>query len=113
MLPAGTNGSSNPRTSSTTTASRWLIRRSEVTHVRLDIYPDGGLARVRLWGELSEDGRHRLIARWFDLLPASQAQRILVEECGLNGDQAAQIIAGRPVTGQDKLPDALRALPHC
>ena len=90
-----------------------LSRRSEVTHVRLDIYPDGGLARVRLWGELSEDGRHRLIARWFDLLPASQAQRILAEECGLNEDQAAQVTAGRPVTGQDKLPDALRALPHC
>ncbi len=25
-----------------------------VTHVRLDIYPDGGLSRVRLWGELEE-----------------------------------------------------------
>ena len=23
-----------------------------VTHVRLDVYPDGGMARVRVWGEL-------------------------------------------------------------
>lgn len=26
----------------------------EATHVRLDVYPDGGLSRLRLWGELSE-----------------------------------------------------------
>jgi allantoicase len=25
-----------------------------VTHVRLDVYPDGGLSRVRLWGEIDE-----------------------------------------------------------
>ena len=23
-----------------------------VTHVRLDVYPDGGMARLRVWGEL-------------------------------------------------------------
>jgi allantoicase len=28
-----------------------------VTHVRLDVYPDGGLSRVRVWGEL-EIGSH-------------------------------------------------------
>jgi allantoicase len=90
-----------------------LANPREVTHVRLDIYPDGGMARVRLWGELAEEGRHRLVARWFDLLPDRQARRVLVEDCGLGADQAAAVVASRPVTGQDKLPDALRALPHC
>ena len=28
--------------------------------VRVDIYPDGGMARVRLWGELSAGGRETL-----------------------------------------------------
>jgi allantoicase len=23
-----------------------------VTHVRLDVFPDGGMARLRVWGEL-------------------------------------------------------------
>jgi allantoicase len=23
-----------------------------VTHVRLDVHPDGGMARLRIWGEL-------------------------------------------------------------
>jgi len=37
---------------------------AEVTHVRLDVYPDGGMARVRLWGRLSTAGREALAARW-------------------------------------------------
>jgi allantoicase len=35
-----------------------------VTHARVDIYPDGGLARVRLHGELTEDGERDLVSRW-------------------------------------------------
>jgi allantoicase len=34
------------------------------THARVDIYPDGGLARVRLHGSLTADGEESLIARW-------------------------------------------------
>lgn len=86
-----------------------LSQPREITHTRLDIYPDGGLARLRLWGELAEEGRHRIVARWFDLLPESHAQRVLVEECGLNPDQAAMLSATRPVS-DDKLPEALRTL---
>ena len=36
------------------TCSRWPRAPEPVTHVRLDVYPDGGLARVRLWGEIDE-----------------------------------------------------------
>jgi allantoicase len=45
----------------------------EVTSVRLDIYPDGGLARLRLWGALSASGREAMIKRWYDALPAGFA----------------------------------------
>jgi allantoicase len=31
-----------------------------VTHVRVDVYPDGGLSRLRLLGELTPEGRARL-----------------------------------------------------
>ncbi|WP_232071822.1 hypothetical protein [Phytohabitans flavus] len=34
------------------------------THVRLDVFPDGGMARLRLYGELTEDARVTLSARW-------------------------------------------------
>jgi allantoicase len=36
----------------------------EVTEARLDIYPDGGLARLRLFGRLTEAGRANLKARF-------------------------------------------------
>jgi allantoicase len=35
------------------TRHRFLVEAAgPVTHVRLDVYPDGGLARLRVWGEL-------------------------------------------------------------
>lgn len=36
------------------TRHRLLVEEhSPVTHVRLDVYPDGGMARLRLWGDLA------------------------------------------------------------
>jgi allantoicase len=35
-----------------------------VTHARVDIYPDGGLARVRLHGSLTGDAERDLLDRW-------------------------------------------------
>jgi allantoicase len=34
------------------------------THVRLDVFPDGGLTRLRLYGTLSEAGRADVQRRW-------------------------------------------------
>lgn len=34
------------------------------THLRVDVFPDGGLARVRVSGELTEDGMRTLQDRW-------------------------------------------------
>ena len=41
-----------------------IERRHTVTHVRLDIYPDGGVSRLRLLGDLSPDAERTLTARW-------------------------------------------------
>ncbi|WP_033294798.1 allantoicase [Amycolatopsis jejuensis] len=38
----------------------------EITEARLDIYPDGGLARLRLFGELSTRGRETLTTKFSD-----------------------------------------------
>ena len=39
-----------------------------VTHVRMDVHPDGGLARVRLLGEIDDVARAHLDRRWSDAL---------------------------------------------
>jgi allantoicase len=47
------------------TRHRVLLDTSEpATHVRLDVYPDGGMARLRLWGTPTDDGLGALWARW-------------------------------------------------
>jgi allantoicase len=48
-----------------------------VDRVRLDAYPDGGLARLRVWGRLSPDAAEHLTRRWFDLLPPAHAAQVL------------------------------------
>jgi len=44
--------------------------------VRLDIYPDGGVARLRLMGEVPPGGRDPVIRRWLSLLPPALAATV-------------------------------------
>ncbi|MBC7272468.1 MAG: allantoicase, partial [Streptomyces sp.] len=37
------------------------------THARVDIFPDGGISRLRLFGTLTPDGTERLTARYREL----------------------------------------------
>jgi allantoicase len=76
------------------------------THVRLEIHPDGGLARLRLFGELTAPGRARLGLRWFDRLPADQARAVLAGECAVSGPLAADLADRRPYQAPARL-DAL------
>ncbi len=46
------------------TVHRFLLAGAPpATHVRIDIFPDGGIARLRLHGSLTEEGARRLGAR--------------------------------------------------
>jgi allantoicase len=82
----------------------------EVSGVRLDVFPDGGLARVRLYGELSARGLAELGRRWLDSLPTSQARQVLEREAGLDPAEAERVVAGRPVGDLAALPGAVRSL---
>jgi allantoicase len=60
------------------TRHRFLLDAGpEVTDVRLDAYPDGGMARLRLWGRLTPAARSALGHRWFGTLPDPQAAAVL------------------------------------
>jgi allantoicase len=84
-----------------------LPASGELTHVRLDVYPDGGMARMRLWGALTDPGREDLVLRWYNLLPAIQVLRIL-GELGLSSVDAETAVKARPVADRRDLPEALR-----
>jgi allantoicase len=82
----------------------------EATHVRLDVYPDGGLARVRLHGELSQQGREALGLRWFNLLPETHARQVLVDEGDMKGGEAGKLVDSRPVDSLADLPPAVKSI---
>jgi allantoicase len=87
-----------------------LPAAGEVTGVRLDVFPDGGLARVRLYGELSAAGLARLGLRWLNSLPAAQAREVLEGDGGLAPAEAEAMVAGRPVGDPGELPEAVRSV---
>jgi allantoicase len=59
------------------TRHRLLIAGAPVaTHVRLDVIPDGGLARLRVNGEIVAGALAALRQRWWDALPEAQREAI-------------------------------------
>jgi allantoicase len=69
------------------------------THLRVDVFPDGGLARVRAFGHLTADGWDALVSRWWAGLPPYAAKSVLA---GLRLPEELAAETDRPV------PDALR-----
>jgi allantoicase len=65
------------------------------THVRLAIHPDGGVSRLRVFGQVSEAGWERWGLRWLNALPAEQASSELLACCGSTA-WAARMAAARP-----------------
>ncbi len=70
-----------------------------VERVRLDVFPDGGMARLRLWGRPTRAGREALGRRWFDALPDVQALEVL-GATGLPPEQAGRLVGARPLRGE-------------
>jgi allantoicase len=52
------------------TRHQFLLEKSaEATRVRLDVFPDGGLARLRVHGEITPGGIYALRRRWAAAAP--------------------------------------------
>ena len=79
-----------------------LPATAEVTDVRLDVFPDGGLARVRLYGDLSARGLATLGLHWLNSLPADQAYQVL-GSCSESRAWVERLAAGRPYADVDTL----------
>ena len=98
------------------TRHRFLLSGSpRVTQVRLDIYPDGGMARLRLIGSLAPQGRVAAGLRWFNALPDDAALGVLVRDAGMPPAEAEALVAARPLSTDDlnglvDLPGAVRSL---
>ena len=65
------------------------------THVRLSIYPDGGISRLRVVGGVSDAGWDRWGVRWLNALPSEQAETELLACCA-SREWASGVAAARP-----------------
>jgi allantoicase len=106
--PAGDGRALLPRTAlQPDTRHRFAVPGGPVTgQVRLDIYPDGGMARLRVLGRPTAAAREALADRFLRLLPESQLAGLL-RAAGLL--QAGGLPAGG-LDVLDGLPPEVRAL---
>ena len=90
------------------TRHRFVLPASPgVERVRLDVFPDGGMARLRLWGRPTPAGREQLGRRWFDALPDVQALEVL-GAAGIAPRDAGRLVRDRPLPVE--VPGPLRPL---
>ena len=75
------------------------------THVRFNIFPDGGVSRLRIYGVPTRDARIAEGLRLFDALPDSEARSSLISCCG-SAKWAEQILRQRPY----RSPEHLRSI---
>jgi allantoicase len=59
-----------------------LVQPRTATLVRLRIMPDGGVARLRVFGRVTDDGWRRAGVRWLDTATDSRARDLLTHCCG-------------------------------
>ena len=74
--------------------------------VRLDVYPDGGMARLRVYGAPTRQARAALADRFLRLLPRPQLAGLL-RAAGLEPDEAARRAGSR--NGLADLPPGARS----
>ncbi|HEY0717316.1 MAG TPA: allantoicase, partial [Streptosporangiaceae bacterium] len=103
----GDGGDLLPRTAlQPDTRHRFAIAGGPVARqIRLDVYPDGGMARLRVYGAPTPEAREALASRFLQLLPPSQLVAILTA-AGVPPTGAAGRAAG---AGLADLPPSLRA----
>jgi allantoicase len=81
------------------TRHRFLVSSErEATHVLLNVFPDGGMARLRLHGALTSEGQEAFQLRWFNSLPAAQAEAVATADWGLTVEEVRKFVGARPLT---------------
>lgn len=78
-----------------------LEQNGPVTHLRLNVYPDGGVSRLRVFGVATEEGRANAAAEYVSTLTEDIAAAQLRNCCG-SSEWVRRMMAARPfATGHD------------
>jgi allantoicase len=71
-----------------------LAGAEAVSHVRFNIFPDGGVSRLRIWGAPLPESHSSGLA-WFNSLPEKKAEAALTDCCG-SREWVRRMLALRP-----------------
>ena len=72
-----------------------LAAGTTATHVRLNIFPDGGVSRLRLFGLPTVEGRRRAVTQLFNAMTHTELHAALADYCAAPG-WIARMVAARP-----------------
>jgi allantoicase len=79
-----------------------------VHFVRVDAYPDGGISRIRVVGQVDRAARTYAWRQWWNALPVQQAEEVLAAT-GVPAAATAVLVGDRPVAMEGPLPAPLSA----
>ena len=79
-----------------------------VHFVRVDAYPDGGISRIRVVGQVDRAARTYAWRQWWNALPVQQAEEVLAAT-GVPAAATAVLVGDRPVAIEGPLPAPLSA----
>jgi allantoicase len=83
-----------------------LLTSGPFTHLRMNVYPDGGVSRLRVWGVATEEGRRAAAVRRVNTL---FHPRELLQVCA-SQEWAQQMMAARPFASWDAMVEAATKL---
>jgi allantoicase len=79
-----------------------LVSTGPYTHLRLNIYPDGGVSRLRVVGVATRDGAAMARLRWLNTLTTNEFTEELRAACG-SSVWAVRMAAARPFSDVEQL----------
>jgi allantoicase len=81
-----------------------LSPSSTATHVRFNMYPDGGVARLRIYGHPDAEALARARLRWLNSLSGDAARKVLLTCCG-STKWCEAVLSQRPFASVHQLLD--------
>jgi allantoicase len=84
---------------------------SPLTHLRLNVYPDGGVSRLRVWARATDAGRATAVTRHLNTRTDEVAQRELLACCGSH-EWVQRMMEARPFTNAIAKADEIWSALH-
>ena len=88
-----------------------LANQGPVTHLRLNVFPDGGVSRLRVIGVATEEGRGDAVARYINTL-IDDVITVQLRNCCGSSEWVRRMIAARPFASWSDLIRDAEAIWH-